>query len=428
MDLERSLNKLFSLHTFGIKLGLENITKFLNYLGNPQEKLKAFHIAGSNGKGSTASFIASMLKEFHSNVGLYTSPHFVKFNERIQILHSQKKIHREEIHDEYIAEFISANENFIDEHKLTFFEVTTAMAFKYFCEQKTDYAVIETGLGGRLDATNVLNPLASVITSISLEHTNILGDTIEKIASEKAAIIKKNAKVFTGKIPEEALKVIEARCADLGCDLFLIQDFLIEKKDLVELYTEEVELDDWTMPLKGDYQKYNAALAAMAVSKTLDTGNFNAITHGIKNVVTNTGLQGRYEFYFTKPDIIFDSAHNQESVEHFLSEFKKGKEKYAKRFLLFAAMKDKAVREMLQLLRNFFDEIHVATLDFDRASSLEELKNISKEINLTVIPESDPIKFIKEFEQGRPDNCLVVLGSMYLLGLIKSSLMKNKNA
>jgi dihydrofolate synthase/folylpolyglutamate synthase len=428
MDLEKSLNKLYSLHTFGIKLGLENIQKFLDYLGNPQRKLQAFHIAGSNGKGSTASFIASILKEFHYKVGLYTSPHFVRFNERIQILHSEKKLHRDEIPDEYIAQFISANERFIDEQKLTFFEVTTAMAFKYFREQKVDYAVIETGLGGRLDATNVLNPNAAVITSISLEHTNILGDTIEQIASEKAAIIKKNAKVFTGKIPESAHKIIESRCSELGCDLFLIRDFLIEKKDLVELYTEEMEVDDWTMPLKGDYQKYNAALAAMAVSKTLDTDNFGAISHGIKNVVTNTGLQGRYEFYFKKPDIIFDSAHNPESVEHFLSEFRKEKDKYSKRILLFAAMKDKAVKEMFQMLRNFFDEIHITTIDFERASSLEELTGISKQINLSVIPEENPIKFISEFEQGDRRKCLVVLGSMYLLGVIKSSAMKGKIA
>lgn len=428
MDLETSLNKLYSLHTFGIKLGLENIHEFLDNLGNPQQKLKAFHIAGSNGKGSTASFIASILTEFHYKVGLYTSPHFVKFNERIQVLQHGKKDHRIEIPDSYTAGFINDNEKFIDQQKLTFFEVTTALAFKYFYEQKVDYAVIETGLGGRLDATNVLSPIAVVITSISLEHTNILGDTIEKIASEKAAIIKRNAKVFVGNIPDAAFKIIESRANELGCELFAIQDFIIETGNMLELYTEEMEADDWTMPLKGDYQKYNAALAAMTVSKTLNKENFSSISHGIKNVVMNTGLQGRYEFYFSNPDIIFDSAHNPESVEHFLSEFAKGKDSYRKRVLLFGAMKDKAVREMLQLLRNFFDEIHVTTINFERASSIEELQAISGEIKLTVIPEKNPIEFINEFEQGNRDNCLVVLGSMYLLGMIKSSIMKNKFA
>ncbi|HVO75455.1 MAG TPA: folylpolyglutamate synthase/dihydrofolate synthase family protein [Ignavibacteriaceae bacterium] len=428
MNLEKYLNKLYSLHTFGVKLGLENIQGFLDHLGNPQRKLKAFHIAGSNGKGSTASFIASILSELHFKVGLYTSPHFVRFNERIQVLQHGKKNHRTEIPDEYIAGFIAANEKFIDDQKLTFFEVTTALAFKYFCEQNVDYAVIETGLGGRLDATNVLSPLGVIITSISLEHTNLLGDTIEKIAAEKAAIIKKNAKVFVGKIPDEAFKVIENRCIELGCELFPIQDFIIETGNMIELYTEEMELDDWTMPLKGNYQKYNAALAVITVSKTLNKDNFGTINHGIKNVVTNTGLQGRYEFYFSKPDIIFDSAHNPESVEHFLSEFAKEKEKYSKRVLLFGAMKDKAIKEMLQLLRNFFEEVHVTTIGFERASTLKELKSIAEEIKLSVFPEENPISFVRQFEQNNPGNCLVVLGSMYLLGVIKSSIMKNKFA
>ncbi|MCW8824772.1 MAG: hypothetical protein OQK63_11805, partial [Ignavibacteriaceae bacterium] len=157
MDVESSLKKLFSLHTFGIKLGLENTIKFLEHLGNPQNFLKTIHVAGSNGKGSSLSFIASILQESGYKTGLYTSPHFVKFNERIVINGKQ-------IDDEYIAGFIEENEKFIDDFQLTFFEVTTAMAFKYFLEMKTDFCVIETGLGGRLDATNVLNPLAVVIT------------------------------------------------------------------------------------------------------------------------------------------------------------------------------------------------------------------------------------------------------------------------
>jgi dihydrofolate synthase/folylpolyglutamate synthase len=191
MDIDTSLKKLFSLHKFGIKLGLENTIGFLNHLGNPQQKLKTIHIAGSNGKGSTSSFIASILQEYEYKIGLYTSPHFVKFNERVVINGKQ-------IEDEYIATFVSDNESYIDEHQLTFFEVTTVLAFQYFKDMNTDYCVIETGLGGRLDSTNVLNPLATVITSISLEHTNVLGNTIEQIAAEKSAIIKSNSKVFIG--------------------------------------------------------------------------------------------------------------------------------------------------------------------------------------------------------------------------------------
>jgi len=219
MDLETSLKKLFSLHTFGIKLGLENIVGFLNHLGNPQKELKTIHIAGSNGKGSTASFISSILQEYGYKVGLYTSPHFVKFNERVVINGKQ-------INDDYIANFISHNENYIDEHQLTFFEVTTAMAFQYFMDKKSDYCVIETGLGGRLDATNVLNPLSVVITSISLEHTNVLGDTIEEITNEKAAIIKSGSKVFTGLLIKEASDIIVSKCKETNCELFQLKNFI----------------------------------------------------------------------------------------------------------------------------------------------------------------------------------------------------------
>jgi dihydrofolate synthase/folylpolyglutamate synthase len=156
MDIQESLNKLFALHTFGIKLGLENVTNFLHHIGDPQKRLKTIHIAGSNGKGSTASFIASILIEKGYVVGLYTSPHFVRFNERISI---NGKL----ISDDFIAEFINKYADWIDQYKLTFFEVTTAMAFEYFKLAEVDYAIIETGLGGRLDATNVINPVACVI-------------------------------------------------------------------------------------------------------------------------------------------------------------------------------------------------------------------------------------------------------------------------
>ncbi|MHB1687688.1 MAG: bifunctional folylpolyglutamate synthase/dihydrofolate synthase [Ignavibacteriaceae bacterium] len=418
MNVDKALEKLFSLHTFGIKLGLENITNFLEHLGNPQQKLKAFHIAGSNGKGSTSSFIASMLMEFKYKVGLYTSPHFVRFNERI-------KINNEEIPNEYVAKFVSEYENYIDENKLTFFEVTTALAFQYFYEQKVDFAVIETGLGGRLDATNVLSPLAVVITSISLEHTNILGTTLKEIASEKAAIIKNHSHVFTGKLPAEADEIIEGRCLQTGSSLFKISDYIIDKKNSLELYTEELELDDFKMPLRGKYQKYNSALAALAVTKVLETDDFRTISHGIKNVLKNTGLQGRYEFYWNKPDIIFDSAHNPESVQNFLGEFQKDSVNYQKRILLFGVMKDKSVKEILSMLKNSFDEIHVTQIENERVCKIEELQKIAGELDLHVTSEFNPAEFVEKFKEQNEDNCLVVAGSMYLLGEIKSFLQKH---
>jgi dihydrofolate synthase/folylpolyglutamate synthase len=415
MNIDNSLKKLFSLHTFGIKLGLDNIKSFLNQTDIPYEKLKMFHIAGSNGKGSTSAFMASILMEYKYKVGLYTSPHFVRFNERI-------KINGEEIPGKYIASFVDKYDKLIDQHKLTFFEVTTAMAFEYFVSNNVDYAVIETGLGGRLDATNVIKPLASVITSISLEHTNILGTSIEEITAEKAGIIKKGVPVFIGKLPSKAVEVIEKKCSESASELFKIVDYINEKKNSFELYTDELELDDWTTPLRGDYQKYNAALASLVISKILDEDDSNIIERGIKDVVKNTGISGRYEFYNKHPDIIFDSAHNPEGISNFLDEFKKDIKKYSKKVLLFGAMRDKAVEHMLSMLKESFDEIHITPINYERAASIDELKQIAGNINLNVFVEDDSIELVSKFNKEDEKSVLVVLGSMYLLGEIKSRL------
>ena len=421
MEINSALDKLYSLHQFNIKLGLENISSFLAKIGDPQKKLKAFHIAGSNGKGSTAAFTSSILQELGYKTGLYTSPHFIRFNERV-------KINGIEISDIFITGFISEFEKLIDELQLTFFEVTTALAFQYFAENKVDYAVIETGLGGRLDATNVLTPPAVIITTVSLEHTAILGDTIDKIAYEKAGIIKKNAKVFTGRLRDQAGEVVRQKCNDLGNELFMIDDYTLEKGEMLELYTEELELDDWRMPLKGTYQKYNAALAALAVIKTLDVTNLHPIEHGIKHVISNTGIQGRYEYYKKRPDIIFDSAHNPESFSNFISEFKKDNNRYSKKVLLFGVMRDKAVDEMLGLAAKNFDEIHITRARYERALPVEELLNKAENLNIKTIIENNPSEFVKEFERKEQNECLVVSGSMYLLGDIKSDLLLCKSA
>ena len=415
MDLETSLKKLFSLHTFGIKLGLENIIGFLNYLGNPQKVLKTVHIAGSNGKGSTASFISSILQEFGYKVGLYTSPHFVKFNERVVINGKQ-------IDDEYISVFISENEKYIDEHQLTFFEVTTALAFKYFREMKPDYCVIETGLGGRLDATNVLDPLAVVITSISLEHTNVLGNSIEQIALEKAAIIKNNSKVFTGMLVKEASDIVKNKCEETQSQYFKLEDYISEDLNKVRLFSDDNTLK-LNPPLKGNYQKKNLALAALTVSKSFQLKNEQYYLNGISNVCINTGLQGRYEYYYKNPTIIFDSAHNPEGIGAFLSEFRNESSKYKSRTLIFGAMRDKAISNMLVMLSEYFNELMLAEIKYERAAKPEELKNLCDEMKISSRILEKPSSFINEFKSNSDDECLVVLGSMYLLGEIKQQLL-----
>ncbi|MCU0344345.1 MAG: bifunctional folylpolyglutamate synthase/dihydrofolate synthase [Ignavibacterium sp.] len=417
MDIQESLNKLFALHTFGVKLGLENIQQFLKAIGNPQSKLKTIHIAGSNGKGSTASFIASILMENGNKVGLYTSPHFVKFNERISI---NGKL----ISDDFIANFIDKYQKNIDEYQLTFFEVTTAMAFEYFLFSDVDYAVIETGLGGRLDATNVLNPLACVITSISLEHTAILGDKLEQIAFEKSEIIKNGAKTFVGLLPEEAIKVIENKCLDVKSPLFCLEEYIIEKNEHIELYTEELEFDDWAVPLIGKHQKYNAALASLCVVKSFDIDNPAIITQGIKNVVKNTGLQGRYEIISDYPRIILDSAHNPEGINCLVNQFNKEKNNYSTKSLLFGAMSDKNIDEMLILVKDSFDKIYFYGINYERAASISLLSERAEKRGIKFLVIDNLEEFIIEQLNGDKDSCLVIAGSMYLLGEIKSILPK----
>ncbi len=417
MDIQESLNKLFALHTFGVKLGLENIQQFLKAIGNPQSKLKTIHIAGSNGKGSTASFIASILMENGNKVGLYTSPHFVKFNERISI---NGKL----ISDDFIANFIDKYQKNIDEYQLTFFEVTTAMAFEYFLFSDVDYAVIETGLGGRLDATNVLNPLACVITSISLEHTAILGDKLEQIAFEKSEIIKNGSKTFVGLLPEEAIQVIENKCLYVKSPLFCLEEYIIEKNEHIELYTEELEFDDWAVPLIGKHQKYNAALASLCVVKSFDIDNPAIITQGIKNVVKNTGLQGRYEIISDYPRIILDSAHNPEGINCLVNQFNKEKNNYSTKSLLFGAMSDKNIDEMLILVKDSFDKIYFYGINYERAASISLLSERAEKRGIKFLVIDNLEEFIIEQLNGDKDSCLVIAGSMYLLGEIKSILPK----
>jgi dihydrofolate synthase/folylpolyglutamate synthase len=417
MDIDSALKKLFKLHTFGVKLGLDNIQGFVAYIGNPQRNLKTIHIAGSNGKGSTASFITSILMECGYQVGLYMSPHFVKFNERITINGFW-------IEDEYIAKFVTKHWKYIIKNELTFFEVTTALAFEYFASKKVDYAVIETGLGGRLDATNVLDPLAVVITSISLEHTNVLGNKISGIANEKAAIIKRGSKVFTGLLSPDADAVVEKKCKNEKCELYRLDEYINEKDNHIELYTEEIELDEWNVPLKGKYQVYNAALAALVVAKSFLMDNNLKILHGISNVIKNIHIEGRYEYYHRDPDVIMDSAHNITGVKEFLSEFDRDSGKYLKKLLLFGVMKDKAIEQMLIELNKSFDEIHLTQIENERSAKIDELKKICNKININAIEEPVGIDFINNFIMEKKRNCLVVLGSMYLIGDVKSRLLQ----
>jgi len=415
MEISTALEKLFSLHTFGVKLGLDKIKDFLSKLGNPQLNLKTIHIAGSNGKGSTASFTASILMEAGYKVGLYTSPHFVKFNERIAI-------NGVLINDKFVANFINHHWDYIIQKQLTFFEVTTALAFEYFDKSGVDYGVIETGLGGRLDATNTINPLAVIITSISLEHTNVLGTSITEITNEKAAIIKKGAKVFIASMPDEVEMIIRKKCSNTNCELFIIDNFINKNSNTIKLNSEQIEIKNIHLPLKGDYQKGNALLAMMTVFECNLVDNIDILLRGISNTIKNTGLSGRYEYYNAEPTVIMDSAHNVDGLKSFLTEFGKESGRFGKKIVLFGAMKDKAVREMLSLLNEHFDEILLTEINYERSIKTAELLDICKNISIIARGVSEPVELIRRFMKGDTKDCLVIIGSMYLLGEVKSIL------
>lgn len=419
MDIKQTLDKLFSLHQFGIKLGLESTQNLLNEIGNPHQKLKCFHLAGSNGKGSTSSFIASILMEHGYKVGLYTSPHFVRFNERI-------KINGIEIPDEAIVEYVQKLEQFIDGQKPTFFELTTALAFKYFEEQNVDFAVIETGLGGRLDATNVIDPIASVITSISLEHTAHLGNSIEKIAFEKAGIIKNTKPVFVGVVNEKALNVIKKKADDKECSLFLLNDFSKSKHDYSIIKTAVGEFSVYETPLLGKHQLKNASLAIKVVTETIEKVSAVLISRGIKRVKENTKIEGRYEIYKTSPRIIFDSAHNPEGIKSFISQFKEEYLAYKNRVLIFGAMRDKNIKIMIKSLSGYFDKILITSINDDRAAKFEEINNVIMDCGISTEKLETPETYIEEFAKKNENSCLVILGSMYLLGEIKSKILEKK--
>ncbi len=421
-EYQELLDFLFSLHNYGVKLGLDNITAFLERIGNPQKKIKTFHITGSNGKGSTSSFLASILTQNGYKTGLYTSPHFVKFNERI-------RIDGMEIDDAHVLSFIKEHRAYIEETKLTFFEVTTALAFKYFAARKVDYAVIEVGLGGRLDATNVINPEAVVITTISLEHTNVLGNTLTEIAAEKAGIIKPGVKVFTGLLNKESADVIAKRAAELKCKLYPLDEYIIMRNRKAELYTDDLFMDEVSSPLNGYYQKINASLAALTVNKTLGITDSDLFNSAFKNVIINTGFQGRFEIISEKPGLVLDSAHNPESLVNFIKEFKFYRKKFTRVKVLFSVLKDKNYAAMIEHLKGEFDEYLITEIkDNERAASLDELGNVFDTYGISHKVTDDPGKTVSEhLASGELKSCLVVMGSMYLIGEVKKHLAEQLN-
>ena len=306
---------------------LVNTILLANHLGNPERKIKTIHVAGTNGKGSTSSMIASVLQEANYKVGLYTSPHLKDFRERI-------KINGIEISEDFVIDFVTKNKPFFEENNLSFFEMTVGLAFDYFVKEEIDVAIIEVGMGGRLDSTNIITPLVSVITNIGLDHTQFLGNTIEAIASEKAGIIKPNIPVIIGEYTNQTKGVFLTKAKDCNADIYFASDLITK---------------DYPSDLLGDYQIQNkkTVIQTIEVLKPYFSVSEENLKNGLLNVVKNTGLLGRWQQIHSNPKVICDTAHNSHGLKIVLNQIQK--EKFGNLSFVLGFVNDKDLDDVLPL-------------------------------------------------------------------------------
>ena len=416
-------DRLFSLQGLGMKLNIDNIRELLGRLGNPQDSFRSVHVAGTNGKGSVSSMLSFILRDAGYRTGLYTSPHLVRFNERIQVDGVEISDEEVERYFSILEPHMSAMENESPLKKITFFEAATAMAFLYFADRKVDYAVVEVGLGGRLDATNVITPELSVITSLSLDHTRILGDRVEKIALEKAGIIKDGIPVVLARNAEEAVAVIERIAADRGAPLTMVgRDSLISSPS----YSLESARCSMRMPdnsvlklesgMGGKYQVDNCATAATAAWR------LGISPDAIKSGLKRARWPGRMEILRKEPLLLMDGCHNlagaQSLLETLMSEGIEGLN------FIMAFSSERRERDILSVLEPLMAGLTVTAPDNPRAIAVDEAMKIAEDVLKDRVPlrrasrVSDALKYIEG------DTCIT--GSLYLLGeaipLLKSEL------
>jgi len=361
------------------KADLENSLLFDNYLKNQHTKFKTVHIAGTNGKGSVSHMLASVLQTAGYKVGLYTSPHLKDFRERI-------KINGQKITKEFIVNFIEKNKQFITETKPSFFEMTVFMAFDYFAEQKIDIAVVEVGMGGRLDSTNVINPLVSVITNIGLDHTQFLGNTLQKIAEEKAGIIKKSTPVIIGKTQKETIEIFKQKAAEEKSEIYFADKFykveysLITQDNLQNIFYTDLlknQSENCFIDLLGGYQKENfiTALKTLDILKSKLKINKTDIKQGLKNIVKNTSLTGRWQILSHNPKIICDTAHNYDGINSVVNQIKNTP--YKKLHLVLGFVNDKKFGNLLDLFPQDA-EFYFAKADIPRGLETDIISKYAK--------------------------------------------------
>ena len=379
------------------KVDLSNTVLLINHLDNPQQHFKTIHVAGTNGKGSSSHMLASILQEAGYKVGLYTSPHLKDFRERI-------KINGKEVSETFVTSFIERNKTFFEANQLSFFEMTVGMAFEYFSEEKVDIAVIEVGLGGRLDSTNIITPEVSVITNIGLDHTQFLGNTLDAIAFEKGSIIKPNVPVVIGETQEETKPVFIDLATERNADI---------------TFADAQVSHSYESDLKGDYQVKNIQTVVTAI-KILQNKNYNISTNNIKKgllrVINNTGLLGRWQVLNQEPKVVCDTGHNREGLIYVMKQL--SNEVYNHLHIVFGVVNDKDLTSIIDLLPKNAT-YYFCKPDISRGLDAEELRVFFNEH--TLIGESyksvdEAYKAAKE--KANKDDFVFIGGSTFVVAEI----------
>ena len=429
MDYYEAMKYINRTGKFGSKLGLDRINRLLYYMGNPHHKLRVIHVAGTNGKGSVVSIISSILIEAGYKVGIYTSPYLQRFTERI-------KINNEEISKDDIARLINYIGPIVDKvisegyDNPTEFEIITAIMFKYFSDKQVDFVALEVGLGGRLDSTNVINPLVSVITSISYDHLGILGNTLSQIAYEKAGIIKQNGIVVSYPQEEEALKVIEDVCKERNAKLILVSQYntyiskYSHKGQTFNLSINDKSYVDLKTSLLGEYQILNIKTSIQAI-EALKYRGIDIKDEYIYKGIENAKWPGRIEVMGENPKIVLDGAHNVQGM----AELKKAILKYFKYdkiILVIGVLRDKEYEKMCSIIMPIADTVITTKPDSKRALSSEELGMVANRYNDSVIISSSILDaYNTSLESAKEDDLIVFCGSLYMIGRVRDIIQKH---
>ncbi len=412
---EGSLAYLYSLEKFGSVFGLDNIFRILRSIDNPHRSFRAIHIAGTNGKGSVATMIACILKAAGYRVGKYTSPHLVSFTERITV--NEEEITEEDVAllTGYIRERAARE---CPDGFYTFFDFTTAMAFEYFRRKKVDIAVIETGLGGRLDSTNIIEPLVSIITNVTFDHMKELGGTVTQIAGEKAGIIKKGIPVITG-AQWRSREVIERVAGETASTVYVLgRDFSFKKsgRKCMSYRGLNRTLYDVAINLDGDHQLSNAALALCAIDVISGLG-YDASESQIRRALSSVIWQGRLEMVREKPLVILDGAHNASGVRA-LRRFIRTNYRDHRKAMVFGVMRDKQYRKMLESMNDCIDLAILTRPRTDRALDAAVMKNVAR----NSIVATDTRSALEQARQFAGEKGLIlVTGSFYTIGEAKQA-------